>query len=61
MGIVAVFEATEDGYGLFDARRVNYNRLETPLESGVFFHVLPIFVDGSSAYTAQVAAGKGGL
>ena len=61
MGFVARLEAAEDGDRVFDVRLADEDRLEAPLQGGVFFDVLAIFVERRRADAAQLAAGQGRL
>ena len=58
MGFVTGFQATENGDGVFHRRRIDHDRLETPFQSGIFFDVFLIFVEGCSPDAAQVTAGQ---
>ena len=41
--------------------RVNKDFLETPFQSAVFFDILPVLIEGCSAYALQFAPGQGRL
>ncbi len=55
VGLVALFQAAEDGDGVLDRGRLDHHRLEAPLERGVFLDVLPVLVEGRRADEVQLA------
>ena len=58
-GFVAVAQAEEDGHGVVFRRFADQDGLETAGQSGIFFKVFLVFVDGRSADALQVAPGQG--
>ena len=58
MDFVTFFQATENGDCVFDRRLVNHDRLETTFQSGIFFDVFLVFIEGRSADAAQVTTGQ---
>ena len=59
--LVALLEATQYGDGVLHRRLGDQHLLETALQGGVFFHVLPVLVQGGGAHAVQLAASQGGL
>ena len=58
MDFVTFFQATENGDRVFDRRLVDHDRLETTFQSGIFFDVFLVFIEGRSADAAQVTTGQ---
>ena len=58
MRFVARLEPAQDRDRVFDARLADEDRLKAPLQRGVFFDVLAIFVERRGADAAQLAAGQ---
>ena len=58
---VTLLEPTENGYGVLNRRLVYHDGLETPLQRGVLFDVLPVLVERGRAYAVQLAARQHGL
>jgi hypothetical protein len=56
-----LLEAAQNGDGVVDRRLADHHGLEAARESGVFFHVLLVFVEGGGADAAQLASGQRGL
>ena len=61
MGLVARLQAAENGDRVLDVGFVDDDRLETPFQGGVFFHVFAILVQRRGADAAELAAGQGRL
>ena len=57
--LVFFLQATQDSNGRLHTGLVDQDLLKTPLQSRVFFHVLPVFVQGSGAHAVQFASGQG--
>ena len=58
---IALFQATQNADGILHGGLVYLHRLETTLQSGVFFDILAIFVQRGGADAVQFAAGQHGL
>ena len=58
---VALLQAAQDGDGVFHRRLFYHHFLEAALQRGVFFHVLPVLVEGGRADAVQLAARQGGF
>ena len=56
MDFVALLEPAQDGDGVFHRRLVHQHLLEAPLERGVFFDVLAVFIEGGRSDAVQLAA-----
>ncbi len=56
MHFVFLFQAAQDGDGVFDRRLVDQHLLETAFEGGILFDVLAVFVQGGGANAVQIAA-----
>ena len=59
--LVAVFQAAQNGDGVFDVGLADVDDLEAALECGVLLDVLAVFVERCCADGAQFAAREGGL
>ncbi len=59
MDFVTFLQAAQNGDGVFDAGFVDQHLLKTPFQRGVFFDVLPIFVQCRGADAMQFAARQG--
>ena len=57
VGLVAGFQAAEDGQGVVHRRLVDVDGLETPLQGGVLLDVLAVFVQRRGADATQITAG----
>ena len=55
---VPFLEAAQNADRLFDRRLVHQDRLETPLQGGILFDILPVLVQGGGAHTVQLTAGQ---
>ena len=56
--LVALAQAAQDGDRVFDGRFADHDRLEAPLERGVLFDVLAVFVERGRADRVQLAASE---
>ncbi len=61
VGFVAVFEAAQDGDGVFDAGFADEDLLEAAFEGGVFFDVFAELIEGGGTDAAEFAAGEHGF
>ena len=61
MDFVTLFQAAENGDGIFDVRLAHKDDLKAAFECSVFLYVLAIFVESGGADGAQLSAGKRGL
>ena len=59
--LVALLEAAQDGNAVRDARLVDQHLLEAPLQGGVLFDVLAVFVQGGGTHAVQVPSRQGRL
>ncbi len=59
--LVALLQAAQDRDRRFDRRLVDQHFLEAPLERGILFDVLAVFVECRRADAVQLAAGERGL
>ncbi len=59
--LIALLQATQDGDGVLHSGLIHHDRLETALQSGVFFDILAVLVQGGRADAVQLAAGQHGL
>src|SRR5690606_36457835 len=59
--LVLLLEPTQDRDRVLDARFIDVDRLEAPLQRGVFLDVLLILVERRGANAVQLAAGECGL
>src|SRR5580693_3518042 len=58
MHFVALFQAAQDGDGVFDIRLTNEDNLETAFQRRIFLNVLAVLVQRGRANCAQLAASK---
>ena len=61
MDFVAFLETAQDGDGILDGGFANEDGLEAAFESGVFFDMFAILVEGGGADGMKLAAGQHGL
>ena len=61
VSLIALLQTSKNRHGVFDARFTHKNLLESALESGIFFDVFAIFVEGCRADEAELAARQHGL
>ena len=61
MGLVFIPQAQQDFFCVLLRGFFHHHRLKPPLQSGVFFNMLPVFVDGGGADHLQIPAGQSGL
>jgi len=59
MELIFLLEAPQYGDRFLDGGLTHVDRLETTLQGGVLFDVLPVLVEGRGAYAAQLAPGEG--
>ena len=59
--LVPLLQAAEDGDGVLHRWLVHHDRLEAPLQRGVFFDILPVLVQGGGPDAVQLAPGQHGL
>ena len=59
--LVPLFQAAQDGDGVFHGRLIHLNRLEAALQSGVFLDILAVLVQRGRADAVQLAAGQHGF
>ena len=59
--LVAFFKSSENGYRVLHRGFSHQHWLETALQSRVLLDVLPVLIQGRSAYAVKLAAGKHGL
>ena len=59
--LVPLFQAAQDGDGVFHGRLIHLHRLEAALQSGVFLDILAVFVQRGRADAVQLAAGQHGF
>ena len=53
---VTLLQTAENGNGIFHRRFRHHNRLETALQSGVFFNIFAVFIQRRCADTMQLTA-----
>ena len=58
---VALFQATQNGNGVFHGGLIHLHLLEATLQGGIFFNVLAILIQRGRPDTMQLAAGQRGL
>ena len=56
--LIALLQATENGDGVLHRGLIDHDGLETALQSGIFFNILPVFVQGRCADAVQLAPGQ---
>ncbi len=56
--LIPLLESPQDPDGVFHARSVDEDRLETSFEGGVLLDMLAVFVEGGGPDHAQFAAGE---
>lgn len=54
---IALFQASEDGYGFWDGGFRGEDLLEAALEGGVFLDVFAVFGEGCGANTVELTTG----
>ena len=59
MNLVLVTKSTQNRNRVLDIRLSTINLLETPLQCGIFFYVLPIFVESRGTNRLQFTSSKG--
>ena len=59
--LIPLLQAAEDGDGVLHRWLVHHDRLEAPLQRGVFFDILPVLVQGGGPDAVQLAPGQHGL
>ena len=59
--LVPLFQAAQDGDGVFHGRLIHLHRLEAALQSGVFLDILAVLVQRGRADAVQLAAGQHGF
>ena len=58
---VPLFQAAQDGDGVFHRGLIHLHRLETALQGGVFLDILSVLVQRGGTNAVQLAAGQHGL
>ena len=61
VSLIALLQTSKNRHSVFDARFTHKNLLESALESGIFFDVFAVFVEGCGADEAELAARQHGL
>ena len=61
MHFVALFQAAQNGDGVFDIGLADENDLEAAFEGGIFLDVFAVFVERGGADGTQLAASQRGL
>ncbi len=59
MQLVFFLQAAQHENSVLDRRLINKDRLKTPRQGGILFHILPVFIQRCRPDTAQLAARKG--
>src|SRR3989344_1534144 len=61
MYLVLLLEAAQDGHGILQGGLLDHDRLEAPLERGVFFDIPLVFPDGGRADRVELPSRERGL
>ena len=59
--LIALLQATENGNGVLHRGLIDHHRLEPAGQSGVFFNIGAVFVQGGGTDAVQFAPGQHGL
>ena len=59
--LIPLFQPTQNGYGILYGRLFYQHRLETPLQRGIFFNILTVFIQSGSADAMQFPPRQHGL
>ena len=61
VNLIALFQPTQDGNGIFLTGLADQHLLETALQCCVFFNIFPVLIQRGGADTVQLAPGQGRL
>ena len=58
MNLIFLLEAAQNRNGIFNPRLAHQDLLETPFQSGIFFYISPVLIEGGCANAMQLAPRK---